>query len=43
MSEDNAAPRKTATAIIFLVFLFSLGFSLFINLPVMDQNFLFAD
>jgi len=43
MSEDNATPRKTAATIIFLVFLFSLGFSLFINLPVMDQNFLFAD
>jgi hypothetical protein len=43
MPEENAQPKKAATVIIFLVFFFSLGFSLFINLPVMDQNFLFAD
>jgi len=43
MSEDSAPTQKAALAIILLVFSFSLGFSLFINLPVMDQNFLFAD
>jgi len=43
MPEDKAQPRKGAHTIIFLVFLFSLGFSLSINLPVIDQNFLFAD
>jgi len=43
MPEDKAQPRKAALAVICLVFVFSLGFSLFINLPVIDQNFLFAD
>jgi hypothetical protein len=43
MSEDKAESRKDAHTIIFLVFVFCLGFSLFINLPAIDQNFLFAD
>jgi hypothetical protein len=43
MPEDSAASKKPALIVIFLVFLFSLGFSLFINLPAIDQNFLFAD
>lgn len=34
---------STARWIIFLVFFFALGFSLFINLPVIHENFLFAD
>ncbi|MCX6563447.1 MAG: hypothetical protein NTU60_07565 [Candidatus Aminicenantes bacterium] len=43
MLEDKALQKKAALIIIALVFLFSLGFSLFINLPAIDQNFLFAD
>jgi hypothetical protein len=43
MPEDKVQPKKGAFVVIFIVFLFSLGFSLFINLPVIDQNFLFAD
>jgi hypothetical protein len=43
MPEDSVPPRKAAIAVILLFFSFSLGFSLFVNLPVMDQNFLFAD
>ncbi|MGQ9672314.1 MAG: hypothetical protein ACUVV5_04170 [Candidatus Aminicenantales bacterium] len=34
---------STARWIIFLVFFSALGFSLFINLPVIHENFLFAD
>ena len=43
MSEDKVHPKKTAFIIIFIVFFFSLGFSLFINLPSVEQGFLFAD
>jgi hypothetical protein len=35
--------KKAAFSIILVVFLFFLGFSLFLNLPVIDQHFLFAD
>lgn len=35
--------KKPAVNIILLVFLFFLGFSFFINLPAIDENFLFAD
>jgi hypothetical protein len=35
--------KKAAVSIILIVFLFFLGFSLFLNLPVIDQHFLFAD
>ncbi len=34
---------QSARWVIFLVFFFALGFSLFINLPVIHQHFLFAD
>ena len=43
MPEDKAQPKKAALTIIFLVFLFSLGFSLFINLPSIHHGFLSAD
>jgi hypothetical protein len=43
MLEDKTKSNKAAFTAILIVFLFSLGFSLFINLPVIDQNFLFAD
>ena len=43
MPEDKAQPKKAALTIIFVVFLFSLGFSLSINLPSIHQGFLFAD
>jgi hypothetical protein len=35
--------NKNARGIIFFIFFFFLGFSLFINLPAIDENFLFAD
>lgn len=35
--------RKAAHIAILLIFLFFLGFSFFINLPAVHQNFLFAD
>jgi len=35
--------KKPAVSIILLIFLFFLGFSLFINLPAINENFLFAD
>lgn len=35
--------KTSAFSIILLVFLFFLGFSLFINIPAIDNNFLFAD
>ena len=34
---------KTALTVIFLIFLFFLGFSLFINLPGIQRNWLFSD
>lgn len=37
------AENRTASWIIFLVFFFALGFSLFLNLPAIHENFLFAD
>ena len=43
MLEDRAPSKKSALLIVFLVFLFSLGFSLSINLPSLEQGFLFAD
>ena len=43
MSEDKPSPKKAASLIILIVFFFSLGFSLFINLPSIEQGFLFAD
>jgi hypothetical protein len=43
MSEDKISPKKASFLIIFLVFFFSLGFSLFVNLPSIEQGFLFAD
>lgn len=42
-SQDNPYQKKAALAVIALVFVFSLGFSLFINLPAIDKGFLFAD
>jgi hypothetical protein len=35
--------NKNARGVIFFIFFFFLGFSLFINLPAIDENFLFAD
>src|SRR4030065_1318637 len=35
--------RKPALRVIALVFIFALGFSLFVNLPAMYRNFLYAD
>ncbi len=35
--------KKPAVSIILLIFLFFLGFSLFINIPAINENFLFAD
>ena len=35
--------KRSALSIILLIFLFFLGFSLFINLPVIHNHFLFAD
>lgn len=43
MVAENFPQKKAALGIILAVFLFSLGFSLFINLPVVNQHFLFAD
>jgi hypothetical protein len=43
MSEDKVNPKKASCIIIFIVFFFSLGFSLFVNLPSIEQGFLFAD
>jgi hypothetical protein len=43
MSEDKVSPKKASLIIIFVVFFFSLGFSLFVNLPSIEQGFLFAD
>jgi len=43
MLEDRAQPKTSALVIVFLLFLFALGFSLFINLPSLEQGFLFAD
>lgn len=35
--------KKTVLFIIFFIFIFSLGFSLFVNLPALQKNFLFSD
>ena len=35
--------KKTVLFIILFIFIFSLGFSLFVNLPALQKNFLFAD
>ncbi len=35
--------RRSALRVIALIFVFALGFSLFVNLPAMYRNFLFAD
>jgi hypothetical protein len=43
MLAETIPPKKAAFTIILVVFLFFLGFSLFLNLPVIDQHFLFAD
>jgi hypothetical protein len=43
MVAENIPQKKAALTIILVVFLFFLGFSLFLNLPVIDQQFLFAD
>ena len=43
MIAEHIPQKKAALSIILAVFLFFLGFSLFINLPVVDQHFLFAD
>ncbi len=43
MIAEHIPQKKAALSIILVVFLFSLGLSLFINLPVVDQHFLFAD
>jgi hypothetical protein len=43
MAAENIPQKKAALSIILIVFVFFLGFSLFINLPVIDQHFLFAD
>ncbi len=43
MIAEHIPQKKAALSIILVVFLFFLGFSLFINLPVIDQHFLFAD
>jgi len=43
MVAENIPQKKAAFRIILVVFLFFLGFSLFLNLPVIDQHFLFAD
>jgi hypothetical protein len=43
ISDDRSGQKRTALAVITLVFVFSLGFSLFINLPAIDRGFLFAD
>jgi hypothetical protein len=37
------AEKKLSLSIILVIFVFFLGFSLFINLPAIDENFLFAD
>ena len=38
-----ATEKKSVVYVILLIFLFFLGFSLFINLPALQGNFLFAD
>ena len=43
MVTEMISQKKAAFSIILVVFLFFLGFSLFLNLPVIDQHFLFAD
>ncbi|MGB7295795.1 MAG: hypothetical protein WBC70_09435 [Candidatus Aminicenantales bacterium] len=43
MVAENIAQKKAALGIILIVFIFFLGFSLFLNLPVINQHFLFAD
>lgn len=43
MTEEKPAPRKAALTVILFIFIFCLGFSLFINLPAIHRGFLFAD
>ncbi len=43
MPEAKIENRKPAFIVVALIFLFTLGFSLFINLPVTVSHFLFAD
>lgn len=43
MITESIPQKKAAFSLILVVFLFFLGFSLFINLPVINQHFLFAD
>jgi hypothetical protein len=43
MLEAKSENRKPVFIAVSLIFLFALGFSLFINLPVIVKNFLFAD
>lgn len=43
MAEDKQGQERAARAVIFLIFIFALGFSLFINLPAIHKGFLFAD
>jgi hypothetical protein len=43
MPEDNSQSRRRVFIAILLIFLFALGFSVSINLPVIHNNFLFAD
>jgi hypothetical protein len=43
MTDDAAGPRKAGLTAVLMVFVFSLGASLFINLPVIHRGFLFAD
>ena len=43
MTEDKPGSRKAARTVILFVFIFSLGFSLFLNLPAIHRGFLFAD
>jgi hypothetical protein len=43
MVEEKIPPQKAARVVIWLIFLFALGFSLCLNLPVIHNNFLFGD
>ncbi len=43
MEKGKTGKPNVVLAWIFLVFFFSLGFSLFVNLPAVHKNFLFAD
>jgi hypothetical protein len=43
MIEERPGQKKAALTVVFLIFIFSLGFSLVINLPVIHENFLSDD